>query len=261
MHGMSFTPSPRVAYEMPPQKGPPDLLFLLFHGVGATSDGMRPLAERLRAQYPQALIAGIDAPYPYDGGTGGFQWFSVQGSEPGDSTQEEAVRADRVAEALPMFIALVRAMQARLDIEWERTALFGFSQGATMALEAVQAQPQLAGRVVAFSGRYASQPVFAPEDTTVHIVHGLADGAAPYRPQVEAAQRLVTLGGDVTADVLPGIGHELHELLQEKALEQLRTFLPKKVWRAAMSEAPIVSRVASSRELGPSSGDDCEGQG
>jgi phospholipase/carboxylesterase len=50
--------------------------------------------------------------------------------------------------------------------------------------------------------------------------------------------------------VLPGIGHELHPRLVETALGQLRTFLPKKLWRDAMAEAPVVSRVASSEELG-----------
>ena len=38
--------------------------------------------------------------------------------------------------------------------------------------------------------------------------------------------------------------------LIDKAIDQLRTFLPKKVWREAMSVAPVISRVASSEELG-----------
>ena len=32
-----------------PESGEPELLFLLFHGVGANADGMAPLAMRLRA--------------------------------------------------------------------------------------------------------------------------------------------------------------------------------------------------------------------
>ena len=50
--------------------------------------------------------------------------------------------------------------------------------------------------------------------------------------------------------MLPGIGHELHPALIDKAIEQLRTFLPKKVWREVMSEAPVLPRAASSEELG-----------
>ena len=78
-----------------------------------------------------------------------------------------------------------------------------------MALEAVQAEPALAGRVLAFSGRHATLPEHAPHDTCVHLLHGLDDRVVPPGPAIEAARRLVALGGDVTADVLPDIGHEL----------------------------------------------------
>jgi phospholipase/carboxylesterase len=84
----------------------------------------------------------------------------------------------------------------------------------------------------------------------VHLLHGLRDVVIPPALPVDSAERLLALGGDVTADVLPGIGHELHPTLVAKALEQLRTFLPKRVWREVMSEAPVISRPASSRELG-----------
>ena len=49
---------------------------------------------------------------------------------------------------------------------------------------------------------------------------------------------LVALGADVTADVLPAIGHELHPALIDAAIHQLRTFLPQKVWREALRAAP-----------------------
>ena len=47
----------------------------------------------------------------------------------------------------------------------------------------------------------------------------------------------MALGADVTADVLPGIGHELHPQLVDKAMEQLRTFVPARLWREAMKAA------------------------
>ena len=229
-----------------PPSGSTELLFLLFHGVGADASDMTPLAQRLVAEYPQAAVVCLNAPDAFDGiagGGSGWQWFSVRGV--GDAN-----RAERVAAALPRFIATVRALQQQFGMTWERTALAGFSQGAIMALEAVQAEPALAGRVLAFSGRHAVQPAHAPHDTTLHFFHGMVDAVIPPGPAIDSAERLVALGGDVTADVLPHIGHELHPLLMDKAIEQLRTFLPKKVWRDVMSEAPIVPRVASSDELG-----------
>src|SRR3546814_11975360 len=54
----------------------------------------------------------------------------------------------------------------------QQTALAGFSQGASMALEASHAQPDLAGRVLAFSGLYASLPSTIPPTTMLHFFHG-----------------------------------------------------------------------------------------
>ena len=240
-----------------PEHGAPDLLYLLFHGVGSSAAHMAPLAQRLALEYPQAAVLCVDGPEVYDAvftaGSADMpnvpnvplerQWFSIR-------RLDDANRATRVAAALPAFIGVIRSLQQRFCIGWERTALAGFSQGAVMALEAVQAEPQLAGRVLAFAGRHVAAPAHAPADTTVHLFHGLTDAVIPHAGAVESARRLMTLGGDVTADVLPGIGHELHPALIDKAIDQLRTFLPKKVWREAMSVAPVVSRVASSRELG-----------
>ena len=229
-----------------PADGAPDLLFLLLHGVGASAAHMAPLAQALASEYPQAAVLCVDAPDPFDGvpgGGAGFQWFSVRGVT-------EANRPERVAATLPRFVARVRDLQTRFAIDWPRTALAGFSQGAIVALEAVQAEPHLAGRVLAFSGRHASVPMHAPADTTLHLLHGLDDHVMPHASAVDSAERLLALGGDVTADVLPGIGHELHPRLIAQAIEQLRTFLPKKVWRDVLAEAPVLPRVASSDELG-----------
>lgn len=232
-----------------PDDGPPELLYLLFHGVGTTAESMLPLAGRLIREYPRAAVLCLNAPDAFDAVIGarpgeaeGRQWFSIR-------RVDETNRPDRVTAALPAFIATVRSLQQRFGMSWERTALAGFSQGAVMSLEAVQHEPKLAGRVLAFSGRHATAPAHLPHDTTVHLFHGLDDTVIPPAAAIDSAQTLLELGGDVTADVLPGIGHELHPLLMDRAIEQLRTFLPKKVWREVMSEAPVLPRAASSREL------------
>jgi phospholipase/carboxylesterase len=234
-----------------PTDGTPDLLYLLFHGVGASAEHMAPLAKRLALEYPQAAVICLNGPDAYDAviedpvstSTQARQWFSIR-------RINEENRIERIAAAMPHFIATVRAMQQRFGTTWERTALAGFSQGALMALEAVQAEPMLAGRVLSFSGRHAVAPTHVPADTTVHLFHGMEDNVIPAAASVDSAQTLVAMGADATADVLPRIGHELHPVLIEKAIEQLRTFLPKKLWREALSEAPVLPRAASSDELG-----------
>lgn len=229
-----------------PAEGAPTLLFVLLHGVGARASDLAPLARRLADEYPQAAVVGLDGPQAFDAAPpshGGRQWFSVLGV-----TEEN--RPARVAAALPGLVATLRALQQRFGVSWPCTALVGFSQGSILALEAVQAEPALAGRVIAFAGRHARAPEHAPVDTTIHLLHGLEDRVIPPGPAVDSAHRLVALGGDVTADVLPGIGHELHPALLDRAIAHLRSFLPKRAWREAMGEAPLIARVASSDELG-----------
>lgn len=223
---------PRAIVSLP-SSGKAELLFLLFHGVGSQAAHMAPLADALRAQYPQAALVSLSGPDPFDGIPGGgigFQWFSIAGID-------EDNRPGRVAAALPDFIARVRAWAAHFELDWPRVALAGFSQGAIMALEAVQAEPALAGRVIAIGGRYATLPDHAPQDVCLHLLHGIKDDVIPYQPIVDAANALVQLGADVTANVLPGVGHELHANLVDKAMEQLRTFVPSKLWREAVLTA------------------------
>lgn len=219
-----------------PTNGRPELLFLLLHGLGADATQMRPLAQALREQYPQAAVLSLQGPQPDErlpGGGAGFQWFSPHGQD-----------TEAIADALPGFIAEVRAWAAQFELSWERVALAGFSQGGMLALEAVQAEEKLAGRVLAFGSRYASLPAHAPQEVSVHLFHGMADDVLPYQDVVRAAKQLVALGADITADIRPDIGHELHPELIAKAMEQLRSFIPARLWREAMLAAAEQDRQA-----------------
>ncbi len=221
-----------AAHVLLPQDGPADLMFVLLHGAGANGEQMRPLAEALHRQYPRAALVLPDAFEPFDavpGGGAGFQWFSEQG--------DEAQRAERLSATVPALVTLVRGWAERLALPWERVALGGFSQGAILALEALQQEPKFAGRVLAFGGAFAYWPQQAPEDVCIHLLHGKEDQELPYPPLLKAAQELVSLGADITADVLPNVGHELHPQLIERAMEQLRTFIPAKLWREAVVAA------------------------
>lgn len=220
------------AHVLLPKDGQPDLLFVLLHGAGADGLQMRPLAEALHRQYPRAALVLPDAPDVFDaipGGGAGFQWYSEQG--------DDAARAAGLTEALPAVIELIRYWAERLELSWERVALGGFSQGAILALEALQQEEQLAGRVLAFGGAYAYWPQHAPKDVSIHLLHGKNDEELPYVPLLNAARELMGLGADITADVMPDIGHELHPALIERAMEQLRTFIPARLWREAVVAA------------------------
>jgi phospholipase/carboxylesterase len=207
-------------------QGRPQQLILLFHGYGANAEDLVPLGARLAAAFPNANVVSVGARQP-TGYPGGLQWFSLDGV-----TDDN--RADRVAGAMPGFLAQIRAWQQDAGVTESVTALVGFSQGAIMALESSFGQNPPAARVIAIAGRFARLPERAPAQTTIHLLHGKEDEVIPYRHTIDAAQRLLGLGGDVTADVFPFVGHGISDELAELAVQRLRSHVPKRLWDEAM---------------------------
>ncbi len=211
-----------------------DLLFVLLPDGGIAPDGpdtLAPLAAALQAQYPHAALLTVHP--PLRDAEGRCRWWPESEASP-----------EGVAAALPHLIERLRLEAGKLDLPWQHVALAGVGDGALLALEAVQAEPALVGRVLGFAGSYLSRPEHAAQDVCVHLLHGLEDRRFSYRHVVDAAQSLVDLGADVTADVLPHLDHGLHPALIEKAMEQLRTFIPARLWREALiaaqeSERPV----------------------
>ncbi len=205
-------------------------LVLLFHGFGADEHDLEPLGRSLAAEFPQACVVSLRSPEPCAGGRG-YQWFDVRGVT-------QANRAERVAQAMPAFLGAVRHWQLETGTTVAQTALIGFSQGGIMALEATRDREAPAGRVAAIGARFARLPTRASAGTTLHLLHGKRDPVMPYALTVEAAEHLVRLGADVTADVLPFVGHEAGPEVARCLLQRLRTYVPLRVWREAMAADP-----------------------
>jgi len=220
--------SEHVVVQMP--EGEPGQLFLLFHGVGSTPESLVPVGERLAEEFPSAAVISVRGPDASDMGSG-YQWFSVAG------VTEES-RAGRIAATLPRFVETVRRVQAATGASAAQTALLGFSQGAIMALAATQLPGDvLAGRVISLAGRFAGLPAVAPAETTLHLIHGRRDPVIAHEHSVAAAERLIELGGDVTADVIAGLGHSVDQEVVDLLVHRLKTHVPKRVWEQAMAAA------------------------
>lgn len=221
-----------LVIHQPEPAGPAQQLILMAHGVGSHEHDLAPLGELLAQQFPAAWVVSLRAPQPCDFAPGGYQWFSVQGI-----TEES--RAERVAAALPVFMQAVREWQQRTQASAEATCLLGFSQGAILALEAAQEEGEpLAGRIVALSGRLGGPARRAPPATTLHLIHGKHDEVIPYRHAVRAAEELIALGADVTADIIPFLGHGVNDEVLKLVLQRLTGYIPRRRWDEAMRSAP-----------------------
>ncbi|AMO47814.1 Esterase YpfH [Enterobacter sp. FY-07] len=206
---------------------PAKQLLLLFHGVGDNPVGMGEIGSRFAAQFPDALVVSIGGAEA-SGPAPGRQWFSVDGV-----TEEN--RQQRVDAIMPVFIDTVRYWQKQSGLDARATALIGFSQGAIMALEGVKAQPDLASRVIAFNGRYATLPQAVSAAHTIHLIHGGEDRVIDLAWAVAAEEALQSLGGDVTLDIVEDLEHAIDDRSMALALNHLRYTVPKHYFDEALS--------------------------
>ncbi|KTS35088.1 esterase [Pantoea dispersa] len=204
-------------------------LFLLYHGVNDNPDSMAQIGSWFAQAFPQAQVVSVGAPYPASAPQG-RQWYAEIPEH--DRSQQQGVDA-----VMPSFVESVRHWQQQSGVRPEATALVGFSQGGTMVLEGVKAQPDLAGRVVAFSGRYVTLPEQASTRNTIHLIHGDYDEQVPMQHAEAAMQRLTALGGDVTLDIVDDLPHAIDERSMLLALNHLRYTVPRRYFDEALSGA------------------------
>jgi phospholipase/carboxylesterase len=180
----------------------PSRLFVFLHGCGATAQSMIPIAFKFQARFPSAALV---VPSGFDPGARGEvaqDWYPTRGLNP-DNHRE------RVAAVLPDVEDLVRREQTHFGVTAARTVLIGFSQGGTVALEAVKA-PGIAGAVVAFSSRYARLPAKGARIASrIHLVHGEFDSVISRVHAERAARVLSGLHVPVTLDIVEDLGHSL----------------------------------------------------
>lgn len=219
--------SPPCPLVFMPVQGKPEQLFVLLHGESAAPEQLSPLAQAIRHAFPQALLVLPHGSIHESDQL--YHWL-----DPAGLNEENSI--ERLARALPALVAQIQQIQTRYGLSGQRTALAGFSQGATMALEADLIQPDLAGRVLAFSGSYRHPLRVAPLATTLHFLHGANDAQVPVEHMQSVYARLAELEGDATLDVASGVGHELHGSLISRAVYRLQTCVPLRSWEAALTE-------------------------
>ena len=194
--------SGRVFRFTPAKEQPAHHLFVFLHGCGATAQSMIPIAFKFQARFTTAALVVPSGFDPDARGGAAQDWYPTRGLHCDN-------HGERVAAVLPDFEDLVRREQTHFGVTASRTVLVGFSQGGTLALEAVKS-PGIAGAVVAFSSRYARLPARdARIGSRIHLVHGQFDSVVSPVYAERAARVLEGLHVPVTLDIVEDLGHAL----------------------------------------------------
>lgn len=203
-----------------------DSLIILLHGVGSSGSNMMALADSWREALPRSVFAAPDAPIVFDQGAG-RQWFSVSGVT-------EQSRAQRIEAARPAFDRVIHTEIKKHGFtdRLSRVALVGFSQGSMMLLDAVANGRWPVAAAVAFAGRLATHPPFAPASPTrLLLVHGAADPVVPVSEMERARASLAALGFAIESRLFSNVGHMIAPEAASAAAEFIQTVLNTELLR------------------------------
>lgn len=209
----------------------PGQLIVLLHDEAGKPQDMAPLGHALAAAFPQALVVAMQAPLAGTAPTAGHAWFHTEVTLGRSKPSELEPALDQLAQR-------ILEHQTNSGLSAQASALIGFGQGATLALHSTLLNTPWADRVVALAGAFAQRPESVRYLGTIHLLHGKDDAKTHWKTVLEDAYCLRDRGVDMTAEIVPLIGHALHASLIDKTLERLSTHISKHLFEAAVASAP-----------------------
>ena len=191
----------------PASGGRPEHLLILLHGLGADGNDLIGLAPLFQQVLPGAWCVAPNAPFPFDMGPFGYQWFGMR--DLGPETRREGVLA-----AAPILDSFIDSVLEEHGLAEDRLALIGFSQGAMMSLHVGLRRERALAGIIGYSGMLVGEDALAAEIRSrppVLLTHGDADPILPVQALPAAVAGLEAAGVAVESHVRPGLGHGIDE--------------------------------------------------
>ncbi len=185
----------------------PKQLVILCHGVGSDGDDLIALAPFFQKVLPDARFVSPHAPYQFDGGPIGYQWFSLQ-----DFSME--ARTEGVNATAPILNQYIDEQLAVLGLEDKDLALVGFSQGTMMALHVGLRRAKACAGILGYSGMLVDADNLADQikvKPPVLLCHGQSDEVLPFDFMPAALNVLRHNGVPCEGLARPGLGHGLDD--------------------------------------------------
>jgi phospholipase/carboxylesterase len=186
-------------------------LVILLHGRGADGNDLLDLQRFWGQRMPEAEFISPKAAFPCDMAPGGYQWFSVQ-----DRSTESTLASVRAT--APSLDAFIDEELQKHSLSESDSALVGFSQGTTMALNVGLRRARPFAGIIGYSGRLVTAHLLAEELRSrppVLLLHGTDDTRVPFPSMAEADTVLRAAG--VPVETLACVGTE-HSIDQEGLL-------------------------------------------
>jgi phospholipase/carboxylesterase len=206
---------------------------MLLHGFGAPGDDLVPLADVIEAPLGTRWLFP-EAPLSLNMGFGDSRaWWIIDFAR--IQADREAGRIRDLSVEIPQgltlarerFLVFLRELPRQLSIDYKKTVIGGFSQGAMLTCDAVLHTDYPFAGLVQLSGNLLAQSVWGPlmpdrKGLPVFQSHGLRDDILPHIGAERLRDALSEAGLDTEWHSFRG-GHEI----PESVLRRLGPFLMK----------------------------------
>nr|WP_319385756.1 prolyl oligopeptidase family serine peptidase [uncultured Roseibium sp.] len=192
---------------LPAAGAPVRRLVVLLHGYGADGNDLIDLGRFWQALLPDTAFIAPHAPEPLPfAGFGGRQWFALSERTPA----EYRIGAEAAQPVLDRFLDTALA---EFTLDDTALALFGFSQGAMMALQCGLRRNVPPAALLAYSGLLPGVDRLhgVQNVSPVLIVHGEDDDVVPSYHASAARDALSEAGVKTEHHELPGLGHSIDD--------------------------------------------------
>ena len=192
-----------------------DSVCIFLHGYGSDGNDLIEMAPYIASNFPSMLFLSPNAPEVCIMNPQGRQWFNI------DKKDE---RVDDPDEVLKQYIEKQKELYG---IKTNKIFLFGFSQGAMVALHIGLRYKETFAGILSFSGA-----VVAPtrldqimNTTPVLMVHGEDDNVVLYSELQKGSENLKKSNIEVSTLSIPNLGHGIDQLGISKAVDFMKLCL------------------------------------
>jgi len=191
-------------YEYPKKPNSnPTYLMILINGYASIVEDLISLDPEVASEIGNIQFVSPDAPFEFEGGGDGFQWYSLL-----DRSPRKMIEGTNIAE--PILNSFIDTQLARFRLDDSKLILCGFSQGGMLSIHCAMKRARPCAAVISFSGYILDNKNLENEINSrpyVLLSHGQEDQVVPFDTYLRTRDRLESLKVPITTHVSPGLAH------------------------------------------------------